>query len=202
VISRTLSTGHTITVDDCDAHLLERAWWIKKDRNVLYAVRWGIKGVDDVREVRLHREVMGFANGDPMVDHRDGDGLNCTRENLRSVCHVKNARNRSGAQRNNQTSMALGVNFYRGKWQVRIRVIRTRIYVGSFSDIESAISARTQAEVKHWGIEPRRMEALATSPLDGEAWARHLSAIRRDEPHTLAAGEPAASVPSDAAGDL
>lgn len=43
---------------------------------------------------------------------------------------------------------------------------------------------------------------LATSPLDGEAWARHLSSIRRDEPHTLAAGEPAASVPSDAAGDL
>lgn len=43
---------------------------------------------------------------------------------------------------------------------------------------------------------------LATSPLDGEAWARHLSSIRRDDPHTLAAGEPAASVPSDAAGDL
>lgn len=43
--------------------------------------------------------------------------------------------------------------------------------------------------------------ALATSPLDGEVWARHLSAIRRDEPHTLAAGEPAASVPSGAAGD-
>lgn len=42
---------------------------------------------------------------------------------------------------------------------------------------------------------------LATSPLDGYAWARHLSSIRRDDPHTLAAGEPAASVPSDAAGD-
>lgn len=49
--------------------------------------------------------------------------------------------------------------------------------------------------------EAERAIALATSPLDGEAWARHLSAIRRDEPHTLAAGEPAASVPSGAAGD-
>lgn len=47
----------------------------------------------------------------------------------------------------------------------------------------------------------RNAITLATSPLDGEAWSRHLSAIRRDEPHTLAAGEPAASVPSGAAGD-
>lgn len=41
---------------------------------------------------------------------------------------------------------------------------------------------------------------LAETPLDGEAWARHLASIRRDEPHTLAARQSAASVPSDAAG--
>lgn len=31
--------------------------------------------------------------------------------------------------------------------------------------------------------------SLATYPLDGKVWARHLEAIRRDDPHTLAAGE-------------
>lgn len=43
--------------------------------------------------------------------------------------------------------------------------------------------------------------ALATSPLDGEVWARHLESIRRDVPHDCRAEQPAASQPSDAAGD-
>lgn len=42
---------------------------------------------------------------------------------------------------------------------------------------------------------------LATSPLDGEVWARHLESIRRDVPHDCRAEQPAASQPSDAAGD-
>lgn len=47
-----------------------------------------------------------------------------------------------------------------------------------------------------------RAVELATSPLDGEAWARHLSAIRRDEPHLATDGQPAASnTLPDAAGD-
>lgn len=61
---------------------------------------------------------------------------------------------------------------------------------------------REGSEPTPWTIEARHALYLATSPLDGEAWARHLSSIRRDEPHTLAAGEPAALDPSDAAGDL
>lgn len=47
-----------------------------------------------------------------------------------------------------------------------------------------------------------RAIALAVSPLDGEAWARHLEAIRRRDPHVSDAEQPAALDPSDAAGDL
>lgn len=43
---------------------------------------------------------------------------------------------------------------------------------------------------------------LATSPLDGEVWTRHLESIRRDVPHDCRAEQPAALDPSDAAGDL
>lgn len=38
-------------------------------------------------------------------------------------------------------------------------------------------------------IRARQALELAEEPLDGEVWARHLASIRRDEPHTLAAGE-------------
>lgn len=46
----------------------------------------------------------------------------------------------------------------------------------------------------------RQAILLATSPLDGEAWARHLEAIRRRDPHVSDAEQPAALDPSDAAG--
>ena len=46
-------------------------------------------------------------------------------------------------------------------------------------------------------IRARQALELAEEPLDGEVWARHLASIRRDEPHTLAAGE---AVPSSSDG--
>lgn len=50
-------------------------------------------------------------------------------------------------------------------------------------------------------IDAQRAIELAETPLDGEAWARHLEAIRQAEPHSPAE-QPAASAPSsDAAGD-
>lgn len=50
-------------------------------------------------------------------------------------------------------------------------------------------------------IDAQRAIELAETPLDGEAWARHLEAIRQAEPH-IPAEQPAASAPSsDAAGD-
>ena len=48
-------------------------------------------------------------------------------------------------------------------------------------------------------IRARLALELAEEPLDGEVWARHLASIRRDEPHTLAAGEAAPSSSDGAA---
>ncbi len=42
---------------------------------------------------KLHRFIMGAKRGDE-VDHLDGDGLNCTRQNLRVCDHYENMQNR------------------------------------------------------------------------------------------------------------
>lgn len=56
-------------------------------------------------------------------------------------------------------------------------------------------------QVVDWMVAADDAIALATYPLDGEVWARHLESIRRDVPHDCRAEQPAASQPSDAAGD-
>jgi hypothetical protein len=44
--------------------------------------------------VLMHREVLGLSSGDPDVDHRDGDGLNNRKMNLRLVSKSQNQKNR------------------------------------------------------------------------------------------------------------
>ena len=61
-----------------------------------YAVRWKRENGKKVK-VWLHRFIMGLPDSlsgpDPLVvDHADGDGLNCTRENLSVVPWSQNLR--------------------------------------------------------------------------------------------------------------
>lgn len=68
----------------------------------LWDVAWGamtpgrrqsyVRGVVDGRKVLLHRLIMGEPEGLP-VDHRDGDGLNNSRGNLRACTHSENRLN-------------------------------------------------------------------------------------------------------------
>ena len=45
------------------------------------------------RDIYLHRFLLAVNDG-MRIDHIDGDGLNCTRENMREVTRSENARNR------------------------------------------------------------------------------------------------------------
>jgi hypothetical protein len=56
--------------------------------------------------VQMHREIMNAKKGE-MVDHRDGDGLNNQRENLRLCTHSSNAMNMK--KQPNKSSIYKGV---------------------------------------------------------------------------------------------
>lgn len=144
-------------IDDSDFHLAETGWSALFTRSGKIYARRRSAG----KTILLHREVLGLGDGDPMVDHLDGNGLNCVRENLSLSNHVLNARNRAGAQKNNHSSGHLGVNHHKatGEWEVRIRVNGKRVWIGRFKEIDDAVSARLEAEIKHWGIAPQRLAA-------------------------------------------
>lgn len=82
------------------------------------------------------------------IDHKDGDGTNNRKSNLRVVSKAENALNKA-RQRNNKSGV-VGVCFLNReqKWRARINKGGKEITIGLFSDFESAALARKQAEVE------------------------------------------------------
>jgi hypothetical protein len=88
----------------------------------------------------LHRLVAGLERGDGLeVDHKDGNGLDCRRSNLRVVTHAQNQQNRH--QQANRTSKYRGVTYSqtrvrnaRAPWVARVKVGGTTHLAGYFWD--------------------------------------------------------------------
>ena len=73
-------------------------WHLKKGRHTYYAVRNIKLDSGKSTSISLHREIMrryGKLNESKFIDHVDGNGLNCLKENLRSCTNDENVRNRT-----------------------------------------------------------------------------------------------------------
>ncbi|MBU1517550.1 MAG: ATP-binding cassette domain-containing protein [Planctomycetes bacterium] len=99
--------------------------------------------------VYMHRQIMNAPKGS-IIDHKDREGLNNTKNNLRFVTFAENNRNRRRVK---------GVSKYRGvsriknrnKWQASITYNYRRIYLGHFDNQEDAAKAYDQAAMLYHG---------------------------------------------------
>lgn len=104
-----------IMVDDEDYdELIQFKWYVSKGKaGVFYARRCtpsenGRTG----DKIRMHRQIVGVTETKVMVDHRDGNGLNNVRSNLRVATH----------QQNNFNKRAMGgESKYMGVWRDKRR---------------------------------------------------------------------------------
>jgi hypothetical protein len=92
----------------------------------------------------LHRVVAeraGLDISDSLVDHRDGDKMNCRRDNLRAATRAQNGFNRGADAKN--TSGAKGVSWVKakGKWRAEICANGKRQHLGYFAAKEDASEA-------------------------------------------------------------
>jgi hypothetical protein len=147
VIEIHLTRGYVALIDAIDAKWTIHNWLaLCPTPNHIYAANgFG---------VLLHRCILDAPPGHD-VDHRNGNTLDCRRENLRIITHQENLRNRKVSAIN--TSGYTGVCFKRReqKWQARLGPI----FLGMFDTAEEANAARLKAEAEQWGIHPRREEA-------------------------------------------
>jgi hypothetical protein len=138
-----LTQGYVATIDDCDFEHANKIVWcvaVKPKKRTVYAIGKLPMGKYQQRTVYLHRWIMDEPP-DKLVDHKDGNGLNCQRENLRVADAVQNGRNRK--LNINNTSGFKGVYRYKqeDKWTAMIRVNKRLVYIGLFKNIEDAARA-------------------------------------------------------------
>src|SRR5882672_5229974 len=135
-------------VDDEDFEAINKHKWHKMiNGKHLYVCR-AIVTNGKVLQVSMHREILGLSKTDKViVDHRDGNGLNNQRSNLRACNHSENAKNRKARG----TSKYLGVSWHVYKWKAQIKANGKYIHLGMFEDEVLAAASYNEAAIKYHG---------------------------------------------------
>lgn len=145
-----LTQGYEAVIDAADVHLVKGHNWCADVRgHTIYAIRTDCSG-HKKRKVYMHRSLMGDTAGLD-IDHRDGDGLNNTRRNLRVATPTQNRCN-SRARKDN-TSGFKGVSWHRakGKWHARIQMNGKNHNLGLHATPEAAHAAYAAASAEFHG---------------------------------------------------
>lgn len=130
-----LTRDKVAIVDDEDYERLKGLkWYAHCARGLWYAVCSNGK-----KPIHMHHVVLRLS-GDQRVDHRDCDGLNNRKENLRLATHAQNMRNRR--RQSNNTSGFKGVYLSKrgDRWLGQIKFNGQYTYLGSF--LQAADAAR------------------------------------------------------------
>lgn len=144
-----LTQGKVALVDDEDFDRVNQyKWCANKIRRVWYVVRNSpiIDGVG--KTVLLHQEIL---QTDSQVDHRDGNGLNCQKHNLRMATHSQNMANSRKPAHN--TSGFKGVMWHKklSKWGAKLNLKGKQIYLGWYENKIDAAKAYDSGALKYFG---------------------------------------------------
>jgi hypothetical protein len=136
-------------VDDEDEPEISRHSWrcmldkgrIAGDRHYVFRYIWtGPAGKRRQQVIYLHRQLMGLTWGDgKLVDHKDGNGLNNQRENLRLADSTQNQANKRGfSQRGLPKGVAYQPRCKTRKYIAQLRYRDQHISCGCWPTAEDA----------------------------------------------------------------
>jgi hypothetical protein len=152
-----LTRGKVALVDDRDfARVSKLKWYAKPSRQTWYAVR-NVRVNGKRMTVGMHRFILeSRLAASKMPDHRDGNGLNNQRYNLRIVTRRRNARNQRKQTGRATSSKYKGVHWHRasGAWTASICVQGNSIHLGTFHGAngeQAAALAYNDAAAYHFG---------------------------------------------------
>lgn len=148
-----LSAGFVAIVDAADFdRVMHHRWFALRIRGgLVYGARTVGARPGKRRSLLMHRFILG-CDGSPLkVDHRNGDGLDNRRDNLRPATPLQNNCNR-GPQKNNSTGFK-GVRPTRDKrrFGAVIKVGPQHVHLGEFRTAKDAALAYDAAALAHFG---------------------------------------------------
>ena len=145
-----LTRGLEAIIDACDVDLVNSWNWnarkqVRRDGSIrtFYAVRTD----ENQKMIFMHRVIAGTMDG-VQTDHKDGNGLNNRRENLRDATRAENQRN--CRKPSNNTSGVKGVSWHktRNKWMAKIKFNGKMHFLGRFERLQDASDAYARASAE------------------------------------------------------
>lgn len=143
-----LTLGLFALIDENDfLRVSQIKWYATRNRTVTYAA--GRLSACE-KKIYLHRFLLEAPPG-IQVDHRNSDGLDCRRSNLRLCTPLENSHNRR--LRRGKTSRYKGVSWHANhkKWFARIKLNGKQTLLGYFDDERAAGVAYDNAAKVYFG---------------------------------------------------
>ena len=146
-------------IDEADYDSIRHWKWSSCRKRHTFVVYRGVLQDGRQRRIYLSRFITQTAPA-LFVDHKNGDGLDNRRENLRLCRIVENNRNRQRMQSTN-TSGFRGVWYQKqnGNWCASMSVNNRHVHIGSFPTPEEAAAAFREAATKQYGEFAGKLEA-------------------------------------------
>lgn len=154
---------HSVFLDDEDYEMLSSyRWYIQKQGRNFYAerrIRIIKENKKTTQAVKMHRVILGLGNfaTDPrLVDHKDGNGLNNVKSNLRIATNSQNSKNRKAAGKSKYLGVSLVIRTrQKSYWLASIKVDGKQKHIKSFPYTPEgeilAAKAYNEAAIKYHG---------------------------------------------------
>lgn len=152
-LSFVLAGDAHVLIDEEDREKVSAYQWylVEYSHGLRYAVFLHRAGRRAQRQTGMHRLLLGFPKG--MVDHRNGNGLDNRKENLRGCTNTQNQQNQTINRRQVKSSRYKGVCWDKRscRWIAHIRVNTRKKYLGRYLDEADAARAYDAAALEYFG---------------------------------------------------
>lgn len=146
-----LTQGLVTVVDAEDFERLSKwKWFAQKVRFTFYAARNIRQANGKWKTARMHRVLMQPSE-DMEIDHRNGNGLDNRRANLRICTRQENQHNRKLNKNNASGHKGVYWNVQCKKWHPQIQIDGKRMHLGLYDNINEAVAVRKAKEVELFG---------------------------------------------------